>query len=182
MNHTPTPARLAALLAAAALASPALGQDAAPSTRPAVPASAVTPGDATAADRAQRLIDSGLAYLEQQQKPDGGWQADRDPPAITALAVRAFVLDPAYSVDDPVVERGLDKLLSYQVADGGIYQDLLANYNTAIAVSALSAANDRAGDGRYDERIAGPSRTSRGCSGRPTHARSTTTRRRASRS
>ena len=108
----------------------------------------------TAASTARQSIDRGLAFLEKQKQPDGSWQADpRVPPAVTALALRAFVNAPGRSPDDPLVKKGYDALLARQVADGGIYDDLLANYNTAIAVSALTAANKAAGDGRYDEQI-----------------------------
>ena len=149
--YPPKPAaRYAAALLTAALALPAAplwGADAAPATLP-----ATRPADAAA--RAQRLIDSGLAYLKRQQKPDGGWQTDRDPPALTALALRSFVREPAYSPDTGFVQRGYEKLLGEQLNNGGIYADLLANYNTAIAVSSLAAANDEAGDGRFDAPIA----------------------------
>jgi len=92
--------------------------------------------------RAQALIDRGLEFLKSQQKPDGGWQGEKDPPAITALVLRAFVLDEKFDARTDFVARGYDKLLSYQLEDGGIYKDLLANYNTSIAVSALAAADD----------------------------------------
>ncbi|HRK31085.1 MAG TPA: terpene cyclase/mutase family protein [Tepidisphaeraceae bacterium] len=95
-------------------------------------------------DRAQRMIDRGIDYLKSQQKPDGGWQGDRDPPAITAIALKAIVQDDKYDSRTDFVARGYQKLLGYQLEDGGIYKDLLANYNTAIAVSALAAANDDA--------------------------------------
>jgi squalene-hopene/tetraprenyl-beta-curcumene cyclase len=42
----------------------------------------------------------------------------------------------------PFLDKGFDKLLSYQKPDGGIYQDLLANYNTAIAISALAVSKE----------------------------------------
>lgn len=102
---------------------------------------ATTLAQAAPDQRAQELIDKGLSYLKSQQKPDGGWQGDRDPPGITAIVLRAFVQDPKHSADTDFVQRGFDKLLSYQVDDGGIYKDSLASYNTAIAISALSAAN-----------------------------------------
>lgn len=92
-------------------------------------------------EKAQALIDRGLEYLKAQQKLDGSWQNEKDPPAITALVLRAFVGDPKYSPDTDFIRRGYDRLLSYQLEDGGIYKDLLANYNTAIAISALVAAN-----------------------------------------
>src|SRR5687767_566333 len=94
------------------------------------------------ATKTQQLIDSGLKYLQSQQQSDGGWQKENDPPAITALVVRAFVLDPRYDSKTDFVAKGYQKLLSYQLDTGGIYKDMLANYNTAIAISAMAAAGD----------------------------------------
>ena len=53
-------------------------------------------------ERTQYLIDRGLNYLKQQQKPDGGWQNENDPPAVTALVLRAFVLHPQYDARSSV--------------------------------------------------------------------------------
>jgi squalene-hopene/tetraprenyl-beta-curcumene cyclase len=52
------------------------------------------------------------------------------------------------------VERGYARLLSFQVESGGIYQDLLASYNTAIAISALAAAQNPAYRERIDRAVA----------------------------
>ena len=109
-------------------------------------------GDAIA--KANGLVDEGLAFLDGERQENGTWQADeRVPPAVTALVLRAMVGSDARGPDDPAVKQGYDALVAQQVADGGIYSDLLANYNTAIAVSALAAANDEAGDDRYRETI-----------------------------
>ncbi|HWE94494.1 MAG TPA: prenyltransferase/squalene oxidase repeat-containing protein, partial [Tepidisphaeraceae bacterium] len=86
---------------------------------------------------AQSQIERGLAYLKSQQQPDGGWQQANEPPAITAIAVKAFVQDPKFKADDPFLTKAFDKLLSYQKEDGSISDDNLATYNTAIALSAL---------------------------------------------
>lgn len=91
--------------------------------------------------KTQMLIDKGVNFLKSAQKPDGGWQNENDPPGITAIALRAVVQHPQYDANTDWVKRGYDKLLSYQVEDGGIYKDLLASYNTSIAVSALAAAD-----------------------------------------
>ncbi|MCS7032886.1 MAG: terpene cyclase/mutase family protein [Phycisphaerae bacterium] len=93
-------------------------------------------------ERARVAIDRGIAFLRSQQQPDGGWQRANDPPAITAIVLRALVLDENLDAKTDFVARGYRKLLSYQLADGGIYKDLLANYNTAIAISALAAAEE----------------------------------------
>jgi hypothetical protein len=69
--------------------------------------------------------------------------------------LRAFVQDEKFPAKTPFVKKGYDKLFSYQQIDtGGIYQDLLANYNTAIAVSAIAAANEPAYKERLDRAVA----------------------------
>jgi squalene-hopene/tetraprenyl-beta-curcumene cyclase len=93
------------------------------------------PHDAGAS--AQSQVERGLAYLKTQQQPDGGWQQPNEPPAITAIAVKAFVQDQHFKADDPFLTKAFDKLLSYQKEDGSISDDNLATYNTAIALSAL---------------------------------------------
>lgn len=92
--------------------------------------------------RAQEIITKSLDYLKSHQKPDGTWQNENDPPAVSALVLKAFAQSPNYSLKDDFVRKGFDKLLSSQKPDGGIYEGMLSNYNTAIAVSALTAANE----------------------------------------
>ncbi|HEY0007916.1 MAG TPA: prenyltransferase/squalene oxidase repeat-containing protein, partial [Tepidisphaeraceae bacterium] len=105
-------------------------------------------------EKAQAVIDKGLAYLKSQQQPDGGWQrSNREPPAITAIALRPFVQEPAYNSKTDFVAKGFEKLLAYQNEDGGIYKDLLASYNTAIAVSTLVKANDPAFKPQIDKAV-----------------------------
>jgi squalene-hopene/tetraprenyl-beta-curcumene cyclase len=87
-------------------------------------------------------VDKALAYLKTQQKPDNGWQDEADPPGVTALVLRAFLSDDKYDADQPFLEKGFDKLLSYQMGSGGIYKDTLACYNTAIAISALAISKE----------------------------------------
>ena len=115
------------------------------------PASAQATQPADTLAQTQQLINKGLAYLQNQQKPDGGWQGEHKPPAVTAIVLRAFVQEaPRYTSKTDFIKRGYDKLLSYQLESGGIYEDLLANYNTAIAISALAAAKDPAFKERID--------------------------------
>ena len=110
---------------------------------------------ATPAEQTQATIDKALAFLKTQQQPDGGWQAsERIPPAFTALALRAFVQDNKYDTKTDFVAKGFAKLVGYQSEDGGIYKDLLANYNTAIAVSTLVRADDPAYKPQVDKAIA----------------------------
>lgn len=146
----------AGLALALASAAPVLAQQppAGAIAAPGPLAPATRPGHAAAADRAQHLIDRGLDFLKQQQQPDGGWQKPNEPPGITALVLRAFVLHPRYDARTPLVAKGYEKLFSYQLDTGGIYQDMLANYNTAIAVSAIAAADEPAFKERLDRAVA----------------------------
>src|SRR5436190_9477390 len=91
-------------------------------------------------DRAQALIDKGLAYLKAQQKPDFSWQNESDQPAVTAIVLKAFLGDKKTDAQQPFLEKGFAKLLSYQQPNGGIYKNALANYNTSIAITALAEA------------------------------------------
>lgn len=104
--------------------------------------------------QAQKAIDRGIEFLKSQQKPDGSWQEEKTPPAMTALVLKAIVRDDKYDANTDFVKRGYDKLLSYQLEDGGIYKDTLANYNTAIALSSLAAADNPAFKPRIDRAIA----------------------------
>ncbi|MDB5318805.1 MAG: hypothetical protein JWN40_436 [Phycisphaerales bacterium] len=144
MNH-----RKLCLLGALALGASLV---AAPPYLPLAPARAAEAGAVDA--KLQATIDRGLAFLKSQQKPDGGWQKENDPPAITAIALKAFAQDPKTGPNADFVKKGYDKLLTYQLDNGGIYQDLLANYNTSIAISALSAANNPGFKERIDKAVA----------------------------
>ena len=94
--------------------------------------------------RIQEAINKGVDFLKSKQNPDGGWQGEKQPPAVTALVLRSIVNARPADAGADYVKKGYQKLLSYQLDNGGIYQDMLANYNTAIAVSALAAVDDPA--------------------------------------
>jgi squalene-hopene/tetraprenyl-beta-curcumene cyclase len=105
------------------------------------------------AEKVQASIDKGLVYLKNQQQPDGGWERPADPPAITALILKAFMLEPQYA-GQPFIKKGFDRLISYQKPDGGIYRDTIANYNTAIAISGLAAARNTEYQPAIDKAVA----------------------------
>ena len=136
MNRT----LLAAVLAVTTSFAIPVAHSAEPTTRPTTAPVQRSTDAAAALAKAERQIAAGLAFLQSTQNDDGGWGDAKEPPAITALALRAFARNG--QAQEPAIMRGYEKLLSYQVADGGIYRDLLANYNTSIAISALAAAND----------------------------------------
>jgi squalene-hopene/tetraprenyl-beta-curcumene cyclase len=86
-------------------------------------------------------ISKGLNFLKQQQnKADGSWSTPEEP-AITGLVLTAFMGDPSRRPTDailPEVEKGYQFLLSKVKPDGGIYSKGRANYNTSIALTALT--------------------------------------------
>src|SRR5437588_463879 len=95
-----------------------------------------TPNDnASVTIRGQASIDKSINWLKSQQKSDGGWQKENEPPAMTALVLRAMLQSGKLDAQTPEIKKGFDKLLSYQLDNGGIFKDLLGTYNTAIAIT-----------------------------------------------
>lgn len=90
---------------------------------------------------AEHSIDFALKWLESTQEEDGSWAHY---PAITALNVSAFLQSPqGYNEHNNLaVGKAIDFILGCQQADGGIYIDDLAGYNTAICLMALVHANN----------------------------------------
>ncbi|MFM7074828.1 MAG: prenyltransferase/squalene oxidase repeat-containing protein [Planctomycetaceae bacterium] len=118
----------------------------------AVVVSAAPPRGAAAEPTAvDRAIARGTRFLgEQGQAADGSFSSQAGP-AVTALVVSALVKSGS-PVDDAVVRRGLDHVLSFRRDTGGIHTEdsPIANYETAIALLALLACNK---DGRHDAEI-----------------------------
>lgn len=90
----------------------------------------------------KRAADKGLQWLAQAQSKDGFWSSP-DYPAITALALTAFRLQPSPTAgaEPDAVRKGYAFLLSCVQTNGGIYHKELPSYNTSIALTALVLAN-----------------------------------------
>ena len=132
-----TPWRIAACLALAGLvvtaaARPARAADVGPD-----------PKDVKA------VADKAIAYLKKTQAADGSWSAKQTGPGATALVVAAM-LRHGVSPDDPTVAKALQFLEMSVKKDGGIYDKMLANYTTSIALMAFQEANK---DKKYDALI-----------------------------
>ncbi|MFN9721538.1 MAG: prenyltransferase/squalene oxidase repeat-containing protein [Planctomycetota bacterium] len=97
-------------------------------------------------DMRQRAIQ----FLEVTQANDGSW-TNSDAVGITGLVTSAL-LRSGKSVDDAMVKKSLDFIVSKQQPSGGIYAPASRhqNYETCIAILALSEAGR---DGRYSENI-----------------------------
>ncbi|MEM8757354.1 MAG: prenyltransferase/squalene oxidase repeat-containing protein [Planctomycetota bacterium] len=96
-------------------------------------------------ERAEAFTGAAIEYLREQQDASGGWAVNPDGPnfpAITGLVVTGMLLDPAIDTTDADVADAIGFILSYRQPDGGIYDRLLASYNTAICVSALALARE----------------------------------------
>ncbi len=95
-------------------------------------------------------IDKGVKFLKSSQAEDGTWTTPEQP-GITAMCVYAL-LKTGVAPSDPVVQKGLKVLEGLKREDGGIYREgtFHKNYETAIALMALEAAN---ADGKYTKTI-----------------------------
>lgn len=99
----------------------------------------------------QIAIDKGLAWLQKNQSADGSWSLP-DYPALTALPLTAFMLEPSgkwRKEKPPFIQNGYASLMNAAQPDGGIYLKGLANYNTSISLVALATA----GDPKFDPAI-----------------------------
>ena len=101
-------------------------------------------GDPETRARGEQMAQRAIEYLRSQQDGEtGGWAVNPGGPqlpAITGLVVTGMLLDPGVTPEDGSVREGLGYILSFRQADGGIYDQILPSYNTAICLSALARA------------------------------------------
>ena len=106
------------LTLAAALGTASFGQ----TTLTAIPGEAAAAKYASISQEILRAIEKGNEYLKSKQNPEGYW-AQPSYPALTALAVTAYMRDPA-NQGKPVPEyirKGYDFILKSQKEDGSIF-------------------------------------------------------------
>ncbi len=92
----------------------------------------------------KHAIERGLDWLEKAQQSDGYW-SQAEYPALTGLVLIAFMGEPTGRVKasfPDFIARGYSYLLSNVQQNGGIYVRDLANYNTSVAMMALTVANN----------------------------------------
>lgn len=102
--------------------------------------------DISFANEVEHAIDRGLAFLLSSQN-DAGWWSTADHPAVTGLALSAFLGHPhgRYRANlPPALRKGLEFIVDSAQPDGRIYRTSLANYNTAISAMALALADNPA--------------------------------------
>jgi len=89
---------------------------------------------------ASAAIDKGIAYLRTTQNADGSWMPEPGP-AITGLVVTGMLAQPDIDAADPAVAKAIAYIMTKQYEDGSFRENedgILANYNTAICLSALA--------------------------------------------
>ncbi len=95
------------------------------------------------------LVKNAAEFLAKRQGADGSFSSRAGGPGITAL-IAAGLIRNGSTIDDPVVAKSLAYLEKNVQPDGGIYDRMLANYTTCVALLALKEANT---GGRYDAAI-----------------------------
>lgn len=108
---------------------------------------------ALSAETKQKLMESlakGAAYILAQQKVDGSFDAN---PGVTGVAAAALLHQTGKTRDEQVKKfsKTLDYIVAMAKPDGGIYQQTIPHYITAVSISALAAAG-RPADKRIIER------------------------------
>lgn len=96
-------------------------------------------------EQLDQFADRAINFLRSQQTDTGGWSVPQQGPvfpAITGLVTTGMLLDPELDASDEDIAQAIEFMLSYRQEDGGIYDRLLASYNTSICLSALALARD----------------------------------------
>ncbi len=107
--------------------------------------------------KAQSLLNGGISYFLSQREADGGWSfgGGKMEPALTALVLKCLLGHPDFDRNSPVVKKGFEVILKYRQPDGAIFnpKEGQAAYTTAIAVMAMSVANDPRLKGAIDDGV-----------------------------
>lgn len=102
--------------------------------------------DVSLRNEAENAIGKGLTWLANKQQPGGYW-AQTEHPALTAMILTAFQGDPSNFYKrkyEQNIKLGYDYLASNVKPDGSIYVKDLKNYNTALSMMAFLVANNTA--------------------------------------
>lgn len=98
----------------------------------------------------QAVTEKSYGFLSKAQKVDGGFEPQRGGPGTTAL-IAAGLIRLGKPVDDPVVAKALAYMEKNVQKDGGVYNRMLSNYTTCIAIVTFKEANK---GGKYDTILA----------------------------
>ncbi len=90
---------------------------------------------------AKASVEKAIVELRKLQAADGSWSAKPSGPAMTGLVVTGM-LKSGVPKTDPAIVKAVAYILSKQKASGGIYDEILPNYNTSICLMALGHYRD----------------------------------------
>ncbi|MCZ6772315.1 MAG: hypothetical protein O7G83_10085, partial [Proteobacteria bacterium] len=102
--------------------------------------------DISFANEVEHAIDRGLSFLLSSQS-EAGWWSTADHPALTGLALTAFLGHPQdryRTSPPPALKKAFQFILDSAKPDGRIYRTSLTNYNTAICTTTLALAENPA--------------------------------------
>jgi squalene-hopene/tetraprenyl-beta-curcumene cyclase len=102
------------------------------------------PPDISFRNEVQLAINKGLNWLQTNQTTNGYWSTTEQP-ALTALALTAFMGEPSGNYQahpSAAIARGYQFITANAKPDGSIYNKGLKNYNTAICMMGLIAARN----------------------------------------
>lgn len=112
----------------------------------ACPARSVDPDLGPDPKELKAVLEKAAAFLKTKQSQNGSFSSQRVGPGISAV-VAAGLLRNGFSPDEPLLAKTLAYLEKKVQKDGGIYDKLLANYTTSVALMAFHEANAK---GKYD--------------------------------
>jgi squalene-hopene/tetraprenyl-beta-curcumene cyclase len=105
-----------------------------------------SPNATVSAAERRAIVDKAIEYLRTRQGPDGSFAPKLAGPGVSGV-VAAALLRNGVKPDDPMLAKTLSYLESKVQPDGGVYEKMLANYTTGVAMVAFAEANT---GGKYD--------------------------------
>src|SRR5437016_4952417 len=88
----------------------------------------------------QAVLDKAVAFLKTQQKKDGSFAPQVAGPGVSALVVASLARN-GIGPKEPIQAAALDYLEKQIQKDGGVYNKVLANYTTSVALMAFKECN-----------------------------------------
>ncbi len=105
-----------------------------------IPAKGKTTPNLSLLKETKHALESAFSFLKNTQQPNGSWQND---PAITALVVYAYLLEPTYNPEgesEAIIGKGLTYIEQFVKPDGAIYDKEYRSYATSLCLLALTAS------------------------------------------
>lgn len=88
----------------------------------------------------KHALESAFSYLQKTQQPNGSW---KDDPAITALVVYSYLLEPTYNPEgrsEEIISKGFKFIEQFVKPDGSIYDKEYRSYATSLSLLAFTAS------------------------------------------